>query len=192
MVEAGQTKGMRRRRERANSERGAPLRRRRRRRRGARHEGLEETEIATKTKLACSGGANEREQRRRGRGEEKHHGRGWEREEKAREAVTSRRRSTTERERVAEIACARRRRREPPARTRDREGIARLAKAAGVAAALYLTGARMRERHEASRRDRVARRDEGKRVGGRDAWDARACWVDGCWYGFQEEREGEG
>jgi len=21
---------------------------------------------------------------------------------------------------------------------------------------------------------------------------SRACWVDGCWYGFQEEREGEG
>lgn len=32
-------------------------------------------------------------------------------------------------------------------------------------------------------------RREGRRgrVGG-----ARACWVDGCWYGFQEEREGEG
>lgn len=59
---------------------------------------------------------------------------------------------------------------------------------------LYSTGARMRER-----RQRGGSWYKGGRGGWRskrgDQWDAggsRACWVDGCWYGFQEEREGEG
>lgn len=49
--------------------------------RGARDEGLEETEIATKTTLASSGRASERDAKKRKGCEEEQDGRGWEREE---------------------------------------------------------------------------------------------------------------
>lgn len=50
-------------------------------------------------------------------------------------------------------------------------------------------GARMAEEGDAaSGAISGTRREEGRGGGG----GSRAYWVDGCWYGFQEEREGEG
>lgn len=113
--------------------------------------------------------------------------------ERERETETSRRRSTTRREGGGgRIARARRRKREPATHTRDRDGILRMAKA-GVAAAVldWRTNARETRSSEESESGWRGRAAE-TRVGEGDAGDSRACWVDGCWYGFQEEREGEG
>lgn len=112
--------------------------------------------------------------------------------ERERETETSRGRSTTRREGGGRIARARRRKREPATHTRDRDAIPRMAKAR-VAAAVLDWRTNVRETRSSEERESGWRgRAAGTRVGEGDAGDSRACWVDGCWYGFQEEREGEG
>lgn len=161
-----------------------------------RSEEAEETEIATKTRPASFGRASEREVRtRKGRRAGQ---KGREREERAREVETPRRRSTTRRgggNRAREMG-----RESPSVLNGDR--ILRMAKVAEGRGEgeegwfpLYSTGARMRERRQLGESRREGGRG-GQRNERGDRWDAgggsRACWVDGCWYGFQEEREGEG